>query len=224
MTQELIGNYRPKKQKVKTARGRTTSSSNWLRRHINDPYVHLAKKQNYASRAAFKLIEIDEKYKLISHSNAIIDIGAAPGGWLQVIANKKKKNAKLIGVDLLEISLNLPDIILIQGNFLEEAIQEEIKAKINIKPDLIVSDMASSASGDRSLDHLRSSELVISVIEFAKSMLEKNGNLVLKSIRGKEESEILRVCKQFFSSTKIFKPQASYKDSAEVYIICLKRL
>lgn len=105
MTQEVIGRYRPKKQQVRTARGSVNSSVNWLRRHINDPYVHLARKQGYVSRAAFKLIEIEEKYKLINRSNTIIDVGAAPGGWLQVIASKKKSNVSLIGIDLLKISL-----------------------------------------------------------------------------------------------------------------------
>ena len=224
MTHDVIDNYRPKKQRVRTAKGRTNSSNSWLQRHINDPYVHLAKKYNYASRSAFKLLEIDEKYKLIIKSNTIIDIGAAPGGWLQVISNRKKKNAQLIGIDLLKISLLIPDAILIQGNFLETEIQNQIQAVLNTKADLIVSDMASASSGDRNLDHLRNSELIDSVIEFANSVLNTNGSLILKSIRGQEESSILIACKKFFTHVKLFKPKARYKNSAEIYIICINKL
>ncbi|AEI89127.1 MAG: 23S rRNA U2552 (ribose-2'-O)-methylase RlmE/FtsJ [Candidatus Midichloria mitochondrii] len=224
MTQEVIRRYRTKKQQVKTARGRANSSVDWLRRHINDPYVHLAKKQGFVSRAAFKLIEIEEKYKLINRSSSIIDIGAAPGGWLQVIMSKKKNNVCLIGTDLLKIALDIPGLILIQGNFLEAPIQDQIKTSLSKKPDLILSDMAAESCGDRSLDHLRSAELVNSAIEFAQTILDKGGNLVFKLIRGKEEADILKMCKKLFSVVKIFKPKSSYSDSAEIYTICLNRL
>ena len=224
MSKSLSGNYRIRKQQVKTAKGRTSSSINWLKRHINDPYVRLAKAQGYVSRAAFKLLEIDEKYKLISDANVIIDIGAAPGGWLQVVAEKKKKNTIFIGIDLLKISLLLPNLELVQGNFLAKDVQTNIIKNLVSKPDLIVSDIAVSASGDRSLDHLRNTELIMSVIEFAGANLEKNGNLIFKLIRGKNEQIVFQACKKSFGFVKMMKPKASYSDSAEMYVICLGKL
>ena len=224
MNKELVHNYRTKKQQIKTAKGRTNSSTSWLRRHINDPYVQLAKIQGYLSRAAFKLLEIDKKYKLISTANVIIDIGAAPGGWLQVIDEKRKKHAIILGIDLLKISLSIPNLILIQGNFLEEDVQINIKKNLAAKPDLIISDMAISTSGDKSLDHLRNSELIMSVIGFAKNNLEKNGNLIFKLIQGKNEQMILQSCKQSFTFVKMMKPKVSYSGSAEMYIVCLNKL
>lgn len=220
----LIKGYRPKKERVRTAKGRDRSSSEWLRRHINDPYVHLAKKHNYLSRAAFKLIEIDDKYKLITKAASIIDIGAAPGGWLQVIESRKKNGIKVIGVDLLDINLSFSDLILIKGNFLEESVHLNIKEVFGSNIDLILSDMATSSTGDRELDHLRNSELVDSVIEFSKEMLKKDGNLIFKYIRGSEEAKIIRFCRSIFSKVKVFKPESSYKNSAEIYVICLSKL
>ena len=216
--------YRTKKQNVKTARGRTNSSVSWLRRNINDPYVKMAKQEGYVSRAAFKLLQIEEKFKIIKKSSSIIDLGAAPGGWLQVLSALKKENGLIVGVDLINISISLPDVVLIKGDFLDDEIQDNIISLLSSSPDLIVSDMATAAVGDRGLDHIRNSELVNMVIDFAERHLKEKGSMIIKTIRGGEEAAILKKCKGMFSKVKLFKPDSSYSESAEIYIISLNRL
>ena len=224
VTDQKNSGYRNKKQNVKTARGRSNSSVSWLRRNINDPYVKLAKQEGYVSRAAFKLLQVEEKFKVIKKSSYIIDLGSSPGGWLQVLANYKKRSGAILGLDLTPLAIDLPDIIFINGDFLEDDIQDRVISELGAYPDLILSDMASAAIGDKGLDHIRSAALVSSVIDFANKHLQKKGSLVMKLIRGGEEAELLKLCRTLFSRVKLFKPDSSYSDSAEIYIIALNKL
>ncbi|AIF81300.1 ribosomal RNA large subunit methyltransferase J [endosymbiont of Acanthamoeba sp. UWC8] len=212
--------FRNTKQKLKTAKGRKIGSINWLQRHINDPYVNLCKKKGYRSRAAFKLLEIDEKFKILNNVKCIIDLGAAPGGWLQ-IAKEKANKAKIIGIDLKEIK-PVEGVLLIEGDFLELIDNNEFQGALPDKVDVVLSDMAANACGDRQIDHLRLVELVGFALEFAFKKLNKGGCFVAKLLKGKEEKFLLDEAKKHFQTVKYFKPDASYDDSSEVYLIALK--
>ena len=224
VTDQKNSGYRNKKQNVKTARGRSNSSVSWLRRNINDPYIKLARQEGYVSRAAFKILQIEEKFKILRKSSHIIDLGSSPGSWLQVLVKFRKTSGSILGLDLTPLSVNLPDMEFIQGDFLDDEIQDQIVHRLGSYPDLILSDMAAAAMGDKGLDHIRSAALVASVLEFAEKNLQKKGNLIMKLIRGGEEAELLKKCRSLFSRVKLFKPDSSYSDSAEIYIISLNRL
>lgn len=219
-----ITTYRAKKHRVKTAKGRSNSSNHWLQRHINDPYVQMAKKEGYVSRAAFKLLDIDAKYQVIGKAHTILDLGAAPGSWLQVLSSKNP-TAAIVGVDLVEIDLNLPNTHTVVGNFLDPDIQQKILLPFDeLRPELIVSDMAVSSSGERNLDHIRNSELNFAVLDFAEKFLQKNCHLLTKLIRGGEEKNLLHIARKQFAHVKLFKPETSYSDSSEIFMICLNKL
>lgn len=220
----IINGVRTTKQKVISVKGRKSGSTAWLRRHINDPYVHLTKQKNYRSRAAFKLLEIDEKFHFIRGARNIVDLGAAPGGWLQILIEQaSKNNTKIIGVDLLDIE-PLSDIHLLQGNFLEEQTQKEMQILFEHSSlCLILSDMAVNSCGDKQVDHLRNSALIEETLRFSERYLKRGGNLVAKTIRGGEEQYLLKLAKEQFKQVKLFKPQASYANSAEIYMIAISK-
>jgi 23S rRNA (uridine2552-2'-O)-methyltransferase len=209
---------RDKKQKVKTAYGRKLSSTRWLQRHINDPYVEQAKKERYRSRAAYKLLEVEEKFRILSGVSRIIDLGAAPGSWSQVV-KRKHASAHIVGVDLQSID-EMPGITFIQGDFCEQEIQDRINEVMPQMADLIISDMAANACGDRQIDHLRIVGLIEAAYEFAQEKLVPGGAFVAKLLRGGEEPELLKKLRVDFTTVKLFKPKASYSDSAEIFLIC----
>ncbi len=209
--------FRNTKQKLKTAKGRKIGSTKWLNRHINDPYVNLSKQKGYRSRAAFKLLEVDEKYRILSNAKSIIDLGAAPGGWLQV-AKEKSAIAKVIGIDLKEID-PIEGVILVQGDFLELIDNDSFQGALPDKVDTVLSDMAPNSCGDRQIDHLRIVALVEVALEFAVKKLNKNGSFIAKLLKGKEEKIILEKAKEHFGTVKYFKPKSSYDDSSEVYMV-----
>jgi 23S rRNA (uridine2552-2'-O)-methyltransferase len=206
--------------KVKTAKGRRSSSTKWLQRQLNDPYVLLAQKHNYRARSAFKLIEIDDKFKLLAHSKLIIDLGAAPGSWLQ-IAQKRARKTSIIAIDLQEIE-PLDGVELIHGDFTDEAIRTQLSEKFSgKKADLVMSDMAPAACGHPQTDHLRIIDLAEQALDFAILHLKPEGNFICKLLRGGGDNEFLTRVKKNFKSFKVFKPESSRKDSSEVFLVAL---
>lgn len=219
MANEFKG-FRNKKQQVKTAVGRKMSSIKWLHRHLNDPYVGLAKAKGYRSRAAFKLKDIFVKYPDFKRAKVVVDLGCAPGGWLQVLREVCPK-AMVIGLDLKEVD-PVEGVELIVGDFLEDVVYQELEGILGDKKvDLLLSDMAANASGDKEIDHFRNVELIEMAIEFASHHLSVGGNLVAKFLRGREEEQLRTKLKQHFKTIKLFKPDTSYADSTEVFLVAL---
>ncbi len=209
------------KQKIKKG-SRTASSRKWLERQLNDPYVKAAKEKGYRSRAAFKLIEIDTKYKIFKNKNSVLDLGGAPGGWSQISANKilKNKNGKVISLDLQEME-PIKGVLFIKGNILDEVILDTIERKLGNKVDIVLSDMAPSASGHKNTDQMRSILLAEIALETAIYFLNDKGNFCCKLIRGKGEEELVNKMKKYFKQIKRYKPSSSRKGSAEIFIIGL---
>ncbi|MCL2566623.1 MAG: RlmE family RNA methyltransferase [Alphaproteobacteria bacterium] len=205
------------KEKLRPNKKRSLSSQTWLKRQLNDIYVKSAKQEGYASRAAYKLIEINNKYKILKPQARIVDLGAAPGGWSQVAA--KYRPAKLIAVDLLDVA-HIDGAEIIKGDFTSFEIIQEIRDKLNSeKADVIMSDMAPNTTGSKSLDHLRIMNLVELTFSFAMEVLKENGVMIAKVFQGGTESTLLAEIKQKFTSVSHFKPPASRKESSEVYLI-----
>ena len=220
MSKNFFKGFRNKKQQVKTAEGRKISSIKWLNRNLNDPYINLAKINGYRSRAAYKLKDIIVKYPVLKKATVIIDLGCAPGGWLQVLTQEFNQ-ALIIGVDLKAVEY-CQGTQIICGNFLEESTLACISKILNNKKvNLILSDMAANSSGNKEIDHFRNVELIEAGIEFALLHLEKEGNFIAKFLRGVEEHKLLIRLKKYFKIVKFFKPPSSYVDSTEVFIIAL---
>lgn len=221
---DKLKNTRLLKVKVKSNKKRTESSRRWLERQLNDPFVHLAREKGYYSRAAFKLIEINDKYKILKPGAKVIDLGAAPGGWTQVIVEKVKPeqhaSGKVIGVDLNPIS-SIPQATLIVGDFTQLSTQEQLLEILEGKADVIVSDMAAPACGMTDVDHLRIMGLVEEAFIFAKEVLKPGGHFVAKVLRGGTETNLLKELKKDFTKVVHYKPKSSRQDSAEMYVICL---
>ena len=215
--------FRKKAVKLKTARGRKNSSQRWLQRQLNDPYVQQAQSCGYRSRAAFKLLEIQEKFKIISNNTTIIDLGSAPGGWSQIITDTLSKtpnnHSKIIAIDLLDMD-PIDGVTFIKGDFLDIKNKQQLIDLTNNKVDLVVSDMAASTTGHPNTDHLRTNLLVESAFMFAKSVLKHNGTFVSKVFAGGAHKELLDELKIQFNKIKHFKPHSSRKESPETYIIC----
>jgi len=207
------------KVRVKTARGRKNSSTRWLQRQLNDPYVAKAKKDGYRSRAAYKLIEIDEKYSIFRNGMRVVDLGAAPGSWLQVIG-RRVKNSRIVGIDLQEIE-PIEGVNCIHGDFLEEEPYQAMLAAVKGPVDVVLSDMAAAACGHTQTDHIRIMYLCEMSLEFAIETLKPEGAFVAKLLRGGAESELQAKLKKHFTSVKYFKPSSSRQDSAEMYVVGL---
>lgn len=204
---------------LKSKKKRTQSSRDWLLRQLNDPFVRKAKQEGYRSRAAFKFIEINEKYKILKSGQTVIDLGAAPGGWTQVIAEKVSLKGKVIALDLQDIEpFSNPNILVIKGDFEEEPVQQQLAEHIELA-DVIVSDMAAAACGIPSVDHIRIINLLEASLTFSLQHLSKNGAFVAKVLRGGTEGELLKKLKLHFSKVAHFKPDSSRQDSAEMYVI-----
>lgn len=193
------------------------SSRNWINRQINDEFVIKARQNGYRSRASFKILEIQEKYKIFNNNSIVIDLGAAPGGWSQVISPICKK---IIALDLLPMD-SLPNVDFIQGDFLNNKCIEIIKNKLNgSKVDIILSDMAPNTCGIQKVDHLRIMSILEHVYEFAKIVLNDKGSLVAKVFQGGAFSELNNELKKDFKQVFNFKPKSSRKQSTELYIVC----
>jgi 23S rRNA (uridine2552-2'-O)-methyltransferase len=211
--------FRNKKQTLKTARGRTTSSQGWLNRHLNDPYVARAKQEGYVSRAAFKLEHIDDKYKIFQRAEVIVDLGCAPGGWLQVCVKRAKKAKSIIGIDLQDI-LPVAGTVAIVGDIHSDETVTKLEGLLNgKKADLVLSDMAASSTGHKETDHLRNMALIDSALDFAIKNTNPGGIFIAKMLRGFEEKALLLRIQKYFKKTSQFKPEASYADSSEIFLI-----
>lgn len=203
--------------RVKTSKGRTAQSTRWLERQLNDPYVRRAKAEGWRSRAAFKLMELDEKFGLIRRARHVVDLGVAPGGWSQVV-RKLNTQAKIVGIDLLPTD-PLEGVVLFEKNFLDEDAGDVLREALGDAPDLIVSDMAANTVGHTQTDHLRTMALVEAAVWFAIENLKTGGAFVAKVFAGGTDKELLSMLKRNFSVVKHAKPAASRKDSSEWYVI-----
>lgn len=220
----ISGSARAMKVRVKTARKRSNSSARWLQRQLNDPYVHAAKREGFRSRAAFKLMEIDDRYHLLKPGARVVDLGCAPGGWCQVAAKRVKSDGaspragRVIGIDYLETE-PIPGAIILQMDFLDEGADERVKEALDGEADLVLSDMAAPTTGHKQTDHLRIMHLCEVAAHFAVEVLAPGGAFLAKVLRGGTENELLTLLKQHFSIVRHVKPEASRADSAEMYVL-----
>ena len=195
-------------------------SKNWVNKQRRDTYVRQSKVDGYRARSAYKLIEIDEKFKIFKGGLSVVDIGAAPGSWSQY-ASKIVKNGKLISIDIKKMD-PIVNCIQIQGDFTENNTQVEIKKILNVKADVVMSDMAVNTTGIKNLDSIQTGELCKDAMFFAKDILKENGYFISKIFMGETFNEIVTDGKKFFKEVKVFKPKSSRKDSKESFIICNK--
>jgi len=195
-------------------------SKNWVNKQRRDTYVRQSKVDGYRARSAYKLIEIDEKFKIFKGGLTVIDIGAAPGSWSQY-ANKVAKNGKLISIDLKKME-PIGSSLQIQGDFIEEGVQKEIKNNTTSKVDVVMSDMAVNTTGIKNIDSIQTGELCKEAMVFAKDLLKENGYFISKIFMGGTFNEIVAEGKKYFKEVKVFKPKSSRKDSKESFIICKK--
>tara|TARA_B110000444_G_C18639519_1_gene500791 strand:- start:39 stop:650 length:612 start_codon:yes stop_codon:yes gene_type:complete len=195
-------------------------SKNWINKQRRDTYVKQSKIDGYRARSAYKLIEIDEKFKIFKGGISVIDIGAAPGSWSQYAA-KVAKNGRLISIDL-KVMEAIGNTVQIQGDFTEEKTQDEIKKYLNNKVDVVMSDMAVNTTGIKNIDSIQTGELCKEAMFFAKDILEVNGFFISKIFMGGTFNEIVADGKKYFREVKVFKPKSSRKDSKESFIICRK--
>lgn len=212
-----------KQVKVKTAKGRKLSSTLWLQRQLNDPYVAEAKRQGWRSRAAFKLLQLDEKLDLLKPGMKVVDLGAAPGGWLQVIVDRvkpEKTGAKVVGIDYLKMD-EMPGAIVLQKDFTDDDAPDILKEALDGHADLVVSDMAAPTTGHKQTDHLRIIALSEMAYDFARDVLVEGGAFLTKVFQGGATNELLTLLKHEFKTIKHIKPEASRQDSAEVYVVAL---
>jgi 23S rRNA (uridine2552-2'-O)-methyltransferase len=205
------------KVRVKDKR-KSVSSKRWLERQLNDPYVAQAKREGLRSRAAFKLIEIDDKHHVIKPGARVVDLGAAPGGWSQVAAKRVGARGRVVAIDILEMD-SIPGVEFAQLDFLDPAAPDKLKSMLGGPADVVMSDMAANATGHRRTDHLKIMALVEAAAEFAGEVLNGGGAFLAKVIQGGTEAELLTLLKRDFTSVKHVKPAASRADSAELYVL-----
>lgn len=205
--------------RVKTARNRTAASTRWLARQLNDPYVKRAKAEGYRSRAAYKLIELDEKYALLNGRRAIVDLGVAPGGWAQVV-RKMAPDARIVGIDLLPTD-PIAGAEFLTMDFMDDAAPDAIMELLGGAPDLVLSDMAANTVGHPQTDHLRTIALAEAAADFAIMMLQPGGAFVAKVFQGGTSGDLLTLLKQNFTSVRHAKPPSSRKGSPELFVVAL---
>lgn len=205
---------------VKTAKYRKKSSNQWLERQLNDPYVAESKRLGYRSRAAFKLIQLDEKYKFLGKGKRIVDLGCAPGGWTQIAVMRNKGAGQVVGLDILETE-SVAGATLIQQDFTEPEAADKLKALLQGEADIVMSDMAANTTGHQQTDHLRTIHLVELAYDFAKEVLAEGGIFIAKVFQGGAEGELLADVKRNFKKVGHFKPDASRKASPETYLVAI---
>lgn len=205
------------RQRVRTARSRSASSTRWLERQLNDPYVRRAKAENYRSRAAYKLLELDERFGLLRGVHAVVDLGIAPGGWAQVV-RRRVPQAKVVGIDLLPTE-PIDGVTILQMNFLADEAPERLRSALGGPADLVLSDMAANTVGHQKTDHLRTMGLVETALEFAKEVLKPGGAFVAKVLAGGADNNLVAELKRHFATVKHAKPPASRKGSSEWYVV-----
>ena len=203
--------------RVRTAKKRTASSTRWLQRQLNDPYVKQAKAEGYRSRAAYKLIELDEKFGLLKGIERVVDLGIAPGGWSQVV-RKVKPKAHVVGIDLLEVE-PIEGVTIFQMDFMDDTAPAVLEEALGGKADLVMSDMAANTVGHKQTDHLRTMGLVEAGAWFAVENLAPNGTFLAKVLAGGTDNDLLTLLKKHFRTVKHAKPPVSRKGSSEWYVI-----
>ena len=203
--------------RVRTAKKRTASSTRWLQRQLNDPYVKQAKAEGYRSRAAYKLIELDEKFGLLKGVERVVDLGIAPGGWSQVV-RKQRPKAQVVGIDLLEVE-PIEGVTIFQMDFMDDDAPRILEEALGGKADLVMSDMAANTVGHKQTDHLRTMGLVEAAAWFAIENLEQGGTFLAKVLAGGTDADLLTLLKKHFKTVKHAKPPASRKGSSEWYVI-----
>ncbi|MQY41426.1 23S rRNA methyltransferase [Epibacterium sp. SM1969] len=216
------------KVKVKTARGRTMSSTLWLQRQLNDPYVRRAQQEGYRGRAAFKIMELDDKYRFLVPGARVVDLGCAPGGWSQVAVKRinslgeraGKSVGRIVGVDLQEIE-PLAGAELHQLDFMSDGADDQVKEWLGGRADVVMSDMAASSSGHKQTDHLRIMSLCETAAYFAFDVLEEGGTFVAKVLAGGAEGELQKLLKQKFTKVANVKPPSSRSDSSEKFVVAM---
>ena len=212
---------RPGRQKVKRGGNRTPSSRAWLERQLNDPYVARAKRDGYRSRAAYKLIEIDDKYRLLGPGGRVVDLGAAPGGWSQIAASRVGRasgRGSVVAIDLLDMD-PLPGVDFEKLDFMDERAPDRLKEMLGGGADVVMSDMAANATGHKRTDHLKIMGLAESAAEFARAVLAPGGAFLAKVLQGGTENALLADLKRDFAQVRHVKPAASRSDSAELYVL-----
>jgi 23S rRNA (uridine2552-2'-O)-methyltransferase len=204
--------------RLKGEKRRTLSSRTWLERQISDPYVARAKREGFRSRAAYKLAEIDDKYRLLKPGTRVVDLGAAPGGWSEVAARRVGASGRVIAIDILDMK-PIPGAEFLKLDFLDGSAPERLKALLGGKVDVVLSDMAANATGHRKTDHLRIMALAEAATHFAREVLGPGGSFLCKVLQGGTEAALLSELKRDFESVKHVKPPASRSDSAELYLL-----
>jgi len=206
------------KQRVKTAKGRKVSSTRWLERQLNDPYVKKAKAEGYRSRAAYKLLELDEKFGLLKGVKSVVDLGIAPGGWSQVV-RRRSPAARVAGIDLLPTD-PIDGVAILQMDFMDDEAPDKLREALGLsEADLVMSDMAANTVGHPQTDHLRTMALVEAGMLFATEVLRPGGAYVAKVLAGGADNNLVAELKRHFTTVKHAKPPASRKDSSEWYVI-----
>jgi len=209
------------RKRVKTARGRTVGSTRWLERQLNDPYVAAAKREGYRSRAAFKLIELDDKYRFLAPGRRVVDLGAAPGGWSQVAAERVKAGGgagKVVAIDILDMGA-VPGVDFAVLDFMDERAPAHLKARLGGPADVVLSDMAPNTTGHKRTDHLRIMGLVEAAAAFAAEVLAPGGAFVTKIFQGGAQGELMARLKRDFREVRHVKPPSSRSDSAEMFLV-----
>lgn len=205
------------RQRLKTRRGRSASSARWLERQLNDPYVKRAQIEGWRARAAFKLLELDERFGLIAGADRVVDLGAAPGSWSQVVLKRRPK-ARVVGIDLLPVD-PLPGLDVVQGDFLADGADVDLLARLGGPADLVLSDMAANTVGHPLTDHLRTMALVEAAAGFATRVLRPGGAFVAKVLGGGADGPLVAELKRCFESVRHAKPPASRKESSETFLV-----
>jgi 23S rRNA (uridine2552-2'-O)-methyltransferase len=204
-------------ERLRTAKKRTASSSRWLSRQINDPYVKKARAEGYRSRAAYKLAELDDKFALLKGVTRAVDLGIAPGGWSQIVRQRSPK-ARVVGIDLLPTD-PIEGVTIFQMDFMADEAPAALEEALEGAPDLVLSDMAANTVGHKQTDHLRTMGLVETAADFAIATLAPGGAFVAKVLAGGTDTQLLALLKKHFTTVKHAKPPASRKDSSEWYVI-----
>jgi 23S rRNA (uridine2552-2'-O)-methyltransferase len=205
---------------VRSVKGRTASSRRWLERQLNDPYVHAAKSKGYRSRAAFKLLELDSKFHFLKKGARVLDLGAAPGGWSQVAAQRIGDSGYIVAIDLLEME-PLPGVEIFHADLTDPEIPARLKQALGGSADLVLSDMAASTTGHRATDHLRTTALLEAALDLAEDVLKPGGAFVGKVFQGGATGDLLARIKKSFREVKHVKPPASRAESVELYLVAL---
>jgi 23S rRNA (uridine2552-2'-O)-methyltransferase len=210
---------RPLAVRVKTGKSRSLSSKLWLERQLNDPYVARARREGYRSRAAYKLIELDARHRLLKPGMRVVDLGAAPGGWSQVAAQRAGAGrGRVVAIDVLDMPA-IAGVDFLKLDFLDNTAPGKLKAMLGGKADLVLSDMAANATGHRKTDHLRIMALAEAAAAFAREVLSPGGAFLCKVLQGGTEADLLTQLKREFTNVKHVKPAASRADSAELYLL-----